>query len=396
MRFEELSLSEQTRNAVADMGFTEMTEVQEKTIPEMMENRDVIAKAPTGTGKTCAFGIPILERIEEESDALQCLILSPTRELTSQIAEELRALAKYRPNVRIVSIYGGQAMDRQMKHLRRKPQIIVATPGRLIDHMRRKTIKLHSLKTVVLDEADEMLDMGFIKDVTGILDRCPKKKQVVMFSATISREVMDVSWLYQRDVVEITVLPKEESKPKIAQYSLQAEGEQKIFDLVRMIKQADWQRVMVFCNTKYMADRLAKRLKAREIDADCLHGDMSQGVRNKVMRAFKEGKLSVLVATDVAARGIDVEDIDAVINFDIPKDNASYLHRIGRTGRAKKEGAAYSFVSITEQGRLDEIMRWTKTEIVSMKLNEQGQPEPAPKQETKKPVMMPRRRRRRR
>ena len=171
MRFEELSLSEQTRNAVTDMGFTEMTEVQEKTIPEMMENRDVIAKAPTGTGKTCAFGIPILERIEEESDALQCLILSPTRELTSQIAEELRALAKYRPNVRIVSIYGGQAMDRQMKHLRRKPQIIVATPGRLIDHMRRKTIKLHSLKTVVLDEADEMLDMGFIKDVTGILDR---------------------------------------------------------------------------------------------------------------------------------------------------------------------------------------------------------------------------------
>lgn len=396
MRFEELSLSEQTRNAVADMGFTEMTEVQEKTIPEMMENRDVIAKAPTGTGKTCAFGIPILERIDEESDALQCLILSPTRELTSQIAEELRALAKYRPNVRIVSIYGGQAMDRQMKHLRRKPQIIVATPGRLIDHMRRKTIKLHSLKTVVLDEADEMLDMGFIKDVTGILDRCPKKKQVVMFSATISREVMDVSWLYQRDVVEITVLPKEESKPKIAQYSLQAEGEQKLFDLARMIKQADWQRVMVFCNTKYMADRLAKRLKAREIDADCLHGDMSQSVRNKVMRAFKEGKLSVLVATDVAARGIDVEDIDAVINFDIPKDNASYLHRIGRTGRAKKEGVAYSFVSITEQGRLDEIMRWTKTEIVSMKLNEQGQPEPAPKQETKKPVMMPRRRRRRR
>ena len=265
MRFEELSLLEQTRNAVADMGFTELTEVQEKTIPEMMENRDVIAKAPTGTGKTCAFGIPILERIDEESDALQCLILSPTRELTSQIAEELRALAKYRPNVRIVSIYGGQAMDRQMKHLRKKPQIIVATPGRLIDHMRRKTIKLHSLKTVVLDEADEMLDMGFIKDVTGILDRCPKKKQVVMFSATISREVMDVSWLYQRDVAEITVLPKEESKPKIAQYSLQAEGEQKIFDLARMIKQADWQRVMVFCNTKYMADRLAKRCASSAI-----------------------------------------------------------------------------------------------------------------------------------
>lgn len=396
MRFDELSLSQETLKAVEQMGFTEMTEVQEKTIPEMMENRDVIAKAPTGTGKTCAFGIPIIERIDEDKDALQCLILSPTRELACQIADEMRALAQFRPKLRVVSVYGGQSMDRQLQHLKKKPQIIVATPGRLIDHMRRKTIRLHTLTTVVLDEADEMLDMGFVKDVTGILDRCPKQKQVVMFSATISREVMDISWLYQRDVVEITVLPKEDNEPKIDQYSLQAEGEDKIFDLAKLIQVSGWQRVMVFCNTKYMTDRLAKRLQARGIDAQCLHGDIKQSVRNQVMNGFKEGKFPVLAATDVAARGIDVDDIDAVINFDMPNDNASYVHRIGRTGRAKKEGAAYSFVSITERARLEEVMRWTKNEIVPLRFNAQGQLERAPKPEAKKPAAPARRRRRRR
>ena len=227
MQFEQTALSREMQRAIQDMGFTEMTEVQEKTIPEMMEGKDVIAKAPTGTGKTCAFGVPIIERIDGESDALQCLILAPTRELTSQITEDMRAMAKYKEGLRIVSVYGGQSMQRQLGHLKKKPQIIVATPGRLLDHIKRKTVKLHALKTVVLDEADEMLDMGFIKDVTNILDRCPKKKQVVMFSATISREVMDISWLYQRDVVEITVLPKEKNEPKIAQYSLHAEGEER-------------------------------------------------------------------------------------------------------------------------------------------------------------------------
>ncbi|MBS5517922.1 MAG: DEAD/DEAH box helicase [Clostridiales bacterium] len=396
MQFEQTALSREMQRAIQDMGFTEMTEVQEKTIPEMMEGKDVIAKAPTGTGKTCAFGVPIIERIDGESDALQCLILAPTRELTSQITEDMRAMAKYKEGLRIVSVYGGQSMQRQIEHLKKKPQIIVATPGRLLDHIKRKTVKLHALKTVVLDEADEMLDMGFIKDVTNILDRCPKKKQVVMFSATISREVMDISWLYQRDVVEITVLPKEKNEPKIAQYSLHAEGEEKVLMLARMLQQADWHRVMIFCNTKYMTDRLTKRLCAREIKAECLHGDIKQSVRNKVMKDFREGKFPVLVATDVAARGIDVDDIDAVINFDMPADNASYLHRIGRTGRAGKEGIAYSLVSITETDRLESIMRWTKHEIIALRMDEQGNLTQAPKQAPKKTVAPIRRRRRRR
>ena len=396
MQFEQTALSREMQRAIQDMGFTEMTEVQEKTIPEMMEGKDVIAKAPTGTGKTCAFGVPIIERIDGESDALQCLILAPTRELTSQITEDMRAMAKYKEGLRIVSVYGGQSMQRQIEHLKKKPQIIVATPGRLLDHIKRKTVKLHALKTVVLDEADEMLDMGFIKDVTNILDHCPKKKQVVMFSATISREVMDISWLYQRDVVEITVLPKEKNEPKIAQYSLHAEGEEKVLMLARMLQQADWHRVMIFCNTKYMTDRLTKRLCAREIKAECLHGDIKQSVRNKVMKDFREGKFPVLVATDVAARGIDVDDIDAVINFDMPADNASYLHRIGRTGRAGKEGIAYSLVSITETDRLESIMRWTKHEIIALRMDEQGNLTQAPKQAPKKTVAPIRRRRRRR
>ena len=396
MQFEQTALSREMQRAIQDMGFTEMTEVQEKTIPEMMEGKDVIAKAPTGTGKTCAFGVPIIERIDGESDALQCLILAPTRELTRQITEDMRAMAKYKEGLRIVSVYGGQSMQRQIEHLKKKPQIIVATPGRLLDHIKRKTVKLHALKTVVLDEADEMLDMGFIKDVTNILDHCPKKKQVVMFSATISREVMDISWLYQRDVVEITVLPKEKNEPKIAQYSLHAEGEEKVLMLARLLQQADWHRVMIFCNTKYMTDRLTKRLCAREIKAECLHGDIKQSVRNKVMKDFREGKFPVLVATDVAARGIDVDDIDAVINFDMPADNASYLHRIGRTGRAGKEGIAYSLVSITETDRLESIMRWTKHEIIALRMDEQGNLTQAPKQAPKKTVAPIRRRRRRR
>lgn len=396
MQFEQTALSREMQRAIQDMGFTEMTEVQEKTIPEMMEGKDAIAKAPTGTGKTCAFGVPIIERIDGESDALQCLILAPTRELTSQITEDMRAMAKYKEGLRIVSVYGGQSMQRQIEHLKKKPQIIVATPGRLLDHIKRKTVKLHALKTVVLDEADEMLDMGFIKDVTNILDRCPKKKQVVMFSATISREVMDISWLYQRDVVEITVLPKEKNEPKIAQYSLHAEGEEKVLMLARLLQQADWHRVMIFCNTKYMTDRLTKRLCAREIKAECLHGDIKQSVRNKVMKDFREGKFPVLVATDVAARGIDVDDIDAVINFDMPADNASYLHRIGRTGRAGKEGIAYSLVSITETDRLESIMRWTKHEIIALRMDEQGNLTQASKQAPKKTVAPIRRRRRRR
>ena len=396
LRFEDMNISNEICRAVLDMGFEEATPIQSQAIPVILEGKDIIGQSQTGTGKTAAFGIPLLERINPEDRRLQALILCPTRELAIQVSEEFRKLLKYKDNIRVLPIYGGQPIDRQIAALRKGTQVVIGTPGRVMDHMRRRTIKAETVQMMVLDEADEMLDMGFIKDVTNILDHCPKKKQVVMFSATISREVMDISWLYQRDVVEITVLPKEKNEPKIAQYSLHAEGEEKVLMLARLLQQADWHRVMIFCNTKYMTDRLTKRLCAREIKAECLHGDIKQSVRNKVMKDFREGKFPVLVATDVAARGIDVDDIDAVINFDMPADNASYLHRIGRTGRAGKEGIAYSLVSITETDRLESIMRWTKHEIIALRMDEQGNLTQASKQAPKKTVAPIRRRRRRR
>ena len=371
--FDSFGLSEATMRAVRYKGYTVSTPVQAGCIPPMMEGRDVIAKAPTGTGKTMAFGLPIIERINRESEAVQALILAPTRELAMQITEELREVAVCHEGLRVVCLYGGEPIGKQINALKRKPQIVVATPGRLSDHMKRRTVTVKEVQTVVLDEADRMLDMGFIHDVTRILDKIPKRKNLGMFSATISREVMDISWVYQRDPEEITVQATKENKPDILQYRLEVPADQKVDTIARIIDGEKLERVMCFCNTKGSTERLTKFLQMRGLDAQCIHGDSPQRKREAVMARFREGKLHVFVATDVAARGIDVDDVDAVFNYDVPDENEYYIHRIGRTGRAKRHGVAYTLLSdFPSRIRLDDIARNTRSQIIPATVDEQG------------------------
>ena len=356
--------------AVERMGFTEMTEVQEKTIPVMMAGHDVIAKAPTGTGKTCAFGIPIIERIDPSRPLPQAVILAPTRELAQQIAGDLEDLTHFLPDVRTGCVYGGADMQKQANRLKKGCQIVVATPGRLMDHMRHKSIDVSAVTSIVLDEADEMLNMGFYKDVRKIIDAMKARKSLCMFSATISREVMDIGWLYQRDAEEIIVQPVQASQPKITQYTLCTTGRSKLADVAQIIISGGYKRVMVFCNTKFTTATLTNQLARLNFVTDCLHGDLSQGERNKIMAAFREGKIAVLVATDVAARGIDVEDVDAVINYEVPSSNEYYTHRIGRTGRAKKEGVSYLLYDASEKKRVDELLRLTRSKATPVHWDE--------------------------
>ena len=359
MKYTELNVSPEIRSAVEAMGFTEMTEVQEKAIPLMMAGHDMIAKAPTGTGKTCAFGISVIERIQKEKKVPQAVILAPTRELAQQIAAELQNLCQFLPEVRIACLYGGANMQRQAEKLQKGCQIIVATPGRLMDHYKRRTIDVSAVETVVLDEADEMLNMGFYKDVRHIIDLMKNRKSLSMFSATISREVMDIGWLYQHDAAEVTVQPKLESMPKIAQYKLLTTNRDKLGDLAQLVIGEGYKRVMVFCNTKFTTATLCNQLARLNFSVDCLHGDLSQAERNRIMTRFREGQIAMLVATDVAARGIDVSDVDAVVNYDVPSENEHYTHRIGRTGRAKREGSSYLFYTKEEQRRVEDLLRLT-------------------------------------
>ena len=371
--FDSFGLSEATMRAIRNKGYTVSTPVQAGCIPPMLEGKDVIAKAPTGTGKTMAFGLPIIERIDRESEAVQALILAPTRELAMQITEELREVAVCHEGLRVVCLYGGEPIGKQINALKRKPQIVVATPGRLSDHMKRRTVTVKEVQTVVLDEADRMLDMGFIQDVTRILDKIPNRKNLGMFSATISREVMDISWVYQRDPEEITVQATKENKPDILQYRIEVPADQKVDTIARIIAGEKLERVMCFCNTKGSTERLTKFLQMRGLDAQCIHGDIPQRKREAVMALFREGKLHVFVATDVAARGIDVDDVDAVFNYDVPDENEYYIHRIGRTGRAKRHGVAYTLLSdFPSRMRLDDIARNTRSQIIPAVVDENG------------------------
>ena len=371
--FDSFGLSEASMRAVRNKGYTISTPVQAGCIPPMMEGKDVIAKAPTGTGKTMAFGIPIIESIDPASEKVQAIILAPTRELAIQITDEMREVAVCHEGVRIVCLYGGQPIGKQIEALKRRPQIVVATPGRLSDHMKRRTVVVKDVKTVVLDEADRMLDMGFIHDVTRILDKIPNRKNLGMFSATISREVMDISWVYQRDPEEITVRPTEENKPDILQYRLEVPSDGKVDAIVKILNKENYDRVMCFCNTKGSTERLTKFLQMRGVAAQCIHGDIPQKKREAVMQLFRDGKLRVFVATDVAARGIDVDDVDAVFNFEVPDENEYYIHRIGRTGRAKRHGVAYTLISdFPSRMRLDDIVRNAGANVVSGKLEDDG------------------------
>ena len=382
--FQNLGLSDAMLKALEKKGYGYPTTIQAEAIPHFMQWRDVIAKAPTGTGKTFAFGIPMIEHIDAESDAVQGLILAPTRELAIQIGDELRGLLTYYQGIRVAVLYGGTGIGGQIRQLEKKPQIVVATPGRLMDHYNRKTIRLDKIQTVVLDEADRMLDMGFFKDVTKIIEKVKNRKNLGLFSATISQEVMTVSWMYQRDEVEITVEPKKEDRPDIDQFCMTVTPLEKAETTLRLIKTQGYERVMIFCNTKHMCQRLCDDFQRAGLDCECIHGDIKQSLREKAMQKYRDGKLQVLIATDVASRGIDVDDVDCVINFDVPEENEYYVHRIGRTGRAKRKGVAWSIIgSFPEKAKLDEIAKYSNYTIKAMVLGTDGS---LTEEETKSPV----------
>ncbi len=396
--FENLGLSEKMLAALESKGYAYPTTIQKLAIPEFLSWKDVVAKAPTGTGKTFAFGIPMIEHIDAEKAEIQGLILAPTRELAMQIGEELRGLLTYYNGIRVAVLYGGAGMQGQIRQLEKKPQIVVATPGRLMDHHKRKNLKFESIQTVVLDEADRMLDMGFYKDVTRIIDMVKNRRNLGLFSATISQEVMNVSWKYQRDEVEITVQPKSEDRPDIDQYSVTTPPFKKTEGVVAMVRSGAFERIIIFCNTKVMCQRLTSDLKDAGIDCDCLHGDIPQSKREKTMQKYRDGKLKVLIATDVAARGIDVEDVDCVINYDIPEEMEYYIHRIGRTGRARKKGVVFTMLmNFAEKAKLEELIKYTKYDIKPLVLEEDGVLVEAPEEKSAPvaPSFSNRRRRRR-
>ncbi len=373
VRFDTLNLSPEIMKALEKRGIELSTPVQAGCIPPMMEWKDVVAKAPTGTGKTFAYGIPIVEHIDPEDETVQAVILAPTRELAIQITEELRDLAAFRPGVRTVCLYGGAPIGKQIDTLKKHPQIVVATPGRLSDHMKRRTVRVDTAQTVVLDEADRMLDMGFIHDVTRLLDRMNKRKNLGLFSATISREVMDIAWVYQRDAEEITVRADEQNKPDIKQFRMEVASNEKADAITKILKETGFDRCMAFCNTKGNTERICKFLQMRGVNAECIHGDIPQKRREEVMNRFRQGQIAVFVSTDVAARGIDVDDVDIVFNCDIPDENQDYVHRIGRTGRAKRQGVAVSLIAdYPSKLRIDDIAAKTHNEIVPVRFNAEG------------------------
>ncbi len=373
LTFRDLGLSKELLAALDKKGYGYPTRIQAEAIPPLMAWKDVIAKAPTGTGKTFAFGIPMISHIDPESDDLQGLILAPTRELAIQICDELRGLLAFYKNIRVAVVYGGQKMETQIKSLQKKPQIVVATPGRLMDHYNRHCLRFDKIQTVILDEADRMLDMGFFNDVTKIIEKIKNRRNMGLFSATISQEVMTVSWMYQRDEVEITVPADAENKPDIDQFSLSVSPLEKLDATLRLLRMGDIDRAIIFCNTKVMCQRLCDDLKREGVHADCIHGDIRQAVREKTMQTFRQGKLPVLIATDVASRGIDVDDVDCVINYDIPSENEYYIHRIGRTGRAKKKGASFAIVSnFPEKAKLDEIAKYSHFTIKPVRFTDSG------------------------
>ncbi len=365
VQFSQMDLSQEVKDAVAEMGFEEATSIQTQSIPLIMEGKDIIGQSQTGTGKTAAFGIPAIEKIRPElSRQVQVLVLCPTRELAVQACDEIRKFAKYKQGIKAVPIYGGQPIERQIMQLRQGAQIIIGTPGRVMDHMRRRTIKLDSLSMVILDEADEMLNMGFREDIETILSEVPADRQTILFSATMPPEIIAITKNYQRDPQLIRIPHPQLTVPTIEQFYYEAPVGRKTDVLCRIIDLYNPKLSMVFCNTKKMVDELVGELQTRGYQAEGLHGDMKQTARTQVMDKFKARRTDILVATDVAARGIDVDDIDAVFNYDIPQDEEYYVHRIGRTGRAGKGGRAFTLVCGRRQVFvLKDIQRFTKAKI---------------------------------
>ncbi len=363
LSFTDLALPEPIAKAIKDLGFEEPTPIQSLAIPLLRDGRDVIGQAHTGTGKTAAYGIPIVERVDPAGKTPRALVLCPTRELAIQVSEELRKLARYRRGLIILPVYGGQPIERQLHALKAGVQVVIATPGRLLDHIDRRSITLSDVGTVVLDEADEMLDMGFRDDIEAILKKTPSGRQTVLFSATMSKEILDLASRYQHDPRTVQVMHDKLSVPKIEQSYFEVRESGKIDVLSKLLDLYDPQLTLIFANTKRRVDEIVSQLQARGYLAEGLHGDMNQSQRERVMGKFREGRIDILIATDVAARGIDVPAVDLVVNFDVPQDPEYYIHRIGRTGRAGKEGRSFTFVSGKEMWKLRDIQRFAKMKI---------------------------------
>ena len=364
VKFEELQLDDRIIRAITEMGFEEASPIQAQAIPVVLEGRDIIGQAHTGTGKTAAFGLPLLQRVDPKVKKLQAIVLLPTRELAIQVAEELRRFAKFMHGIKVLPIYGGQDIVRQIRALKDGTQIVVGTPGRVMDHMRRKTVKTDHVHTVVLDEADEMLNMGFLEDMETILSQLPAERQTLMFSATMPPAIAEIARKFQTDPVTVRVIKKELTVPKVTQYYYEVKPKNKVEVMCRLLDLYDTKLSIAFCNTKRQVDELVQALQGRGYFADGLHGDLKQVQRDRVMESFRNGRTDILIATDVAARGIDVGNVEAVFNYDIPQDDEYYVHRIGRTGRAGREGKAFSLVVGREVYKLRDIQRYCKTKII--------------------------------
>ncbi|MCC8026795.1 MAG: DEAD/DEAH box helicase [Clostridium sp.] len=364
VKFEELQLDERIIRAITEMGFEEASPIQAQAIPVVLEGRDIIGQAQTGTGKTAAFGLPLLQKVDPKVKKLQAIVLLPTRELAIQVAEEIRRFSKFMHGVKVLPIYGGQDIVKQIRSLKDGTQVVVGTPGRVMDHMRRKTVKVDNVRTVVLDEADEMLNMGFLEDMETILSQLPEERQTLMFSATMPQAIADIAKKFQNSPVTVRVIKKELTVPKVTQYYYEVKPKNKVEVMCRILDMYAPKLSIAFCNTKRQVDELVQTLQGRGYFAEGLHGDLKQIQRDRVMNSFRNGRTEILVATDVAARGIDVGDVEAVFNYDVPQDDEYYVHRIGRTGRAGREGKAFSLVVGREVYKLRDIQRYCKTKII--------------------------------
>ncbi len=368
LKFEELELSENVKKALADMGYVSATPIQEKTIPIIMSGKDIIGQSQTGTGKTAAYCLPIIEKINKDETKVQAIILCPTRELAVQITEEFRRFTKYEDNIKCLAVYGGEQITKQIIALRRGIQIVIGTPGRVMDHMRRKTLKLDNVKMVVLDEADEMLNMGFEEDMKTILSEIPEERQTLLFSATMNKKILAITKKYLKEPENIIIKSKELTVDKIEQYSIELKSPMKDNTVMRLIDVNNPKKAVVFCNTKRKVDSLIEQLKLNGYKAESLHGDVKQEQRQRIMNRLKKGEFKVLVATDVVARGIDVDELELVINYDIPQEEEYYVHRIGRTGRNGNFGKAYTFVVGKEKDKLASIEKYANTKITIGKM----------------------------
>ena len=368
VKFEDLNISENVKRALKEIRYNEMTEIQRQAIPYILEGRDVIGQSQTGTGKTASFSLPVIEKIDKNSKKIQAIILCPTRELAVQVTHAIRRYLKYEDNIKCMSIYGGESIERQILGLKKGVQIIIGTPGRIIDHLRRRTIKLNNVKMVILDEADEMLNMGFEEDIETILRDVPEDRQTILFSATMSKRILEISKKYLSKPKNIKIEAKQLTVERIKQEAIEVKAKMKDEAVCRILDVVEPKKAVIFCNTKKKVDSLIDILKSRGYNAECLHGDIKQSQRERIMKKVRTGEVNVLVATDVAARGIDVRKLELVINYDIPQELEYYVHRIGRTGRNGNNGIAYTFYTGKEKSKIREIEKYANTKIPEGKI----------------------------